>query len=53
MSSSGEKQGDREAMERVQGRMVRDGVPAETADRLARESMKRVDRQLREQGKRS
>ena len=53
MSGGGEKQGDREAMERVQGRLVRDGVPADRAEKEARESIRRTDRLLREQGKRS
>ena len=46
--SGGERQGDREAMERVADRMVKDGVPKETALEKARESMRRTDRQLRE-----
>jgi hypothetical protein len=50
--SGGERQGDREAMHRVADRMVRDGVPKKTALEQARESMRRTDRQLRDQRKR-
>ena len=49
---SGERQGDRAAMERVADRMVRDGVPKQKAIEQARESMRRTDRQLRDQRKR-
>ena len=51
-ATSGEKRGDREAMRRVADRMVRDGVPGRVAIEKARESMRRIDRQHREQGKR-
>lgn len=49
---SGEKRGDRAAMERVIGRIRSDGVPYKQAKRMARESMERVDRKLRDEGKR-
>lgn len=39
---SGEKPGAREAMERVQGRLVESGTPPKDAQRLARESILRV-----------
>jgi len=39
---SGEKRGAREAMERVQGRLVESGTPSSEAQRLARESILRV-----------
>ena len=39
---SGEKPGAREAMERVQGRLVESGTPPKEAQRLARESIVRV-----------
>lgn len=39
---SGEKPGAREAMERVQGRLVESGTPPKEAQRLARESILRV-----------
>ncbi len=40
----GEKKGDRAAVVRVQGRLVRDGVPPREAKRLAVESMTRHER---------
>lgn len=39
---SGEKPGAREAMERVQGRLVESGTAPKEAQRLARESILRV-----------
>ncbi len=39
---SGEKSGAREAMERVQKRLVDSGSPPKEAERLARESVLRV-----------
>lgn len=39
---SGEKPGAREAMERVQSRLVESGTPPKDAQRLARESILRV-----------
>lgn len=42
---SGEKPGAREAMERVQGRLVESGTPPKEAQRLARESIVRVTEQ--------
>ena len=49
----GEKQGDRETMDRVTRDLVEANVPASKARELARESMQRVDRKLRKEGKRS
>ena len=40
----GEKKEDRAAVVRVQGRLVREGVPAREARRLAVESMTRHER---------
>ena len=42
---SGEKPGAREAMERVQSRLVESGTPPNDAQRLARESILRVTEQ--------
>lgn len=49
---SGEKQGDRAAMDRMTQRIMSNGVPADKAAQAARESMVRVDRKLRDEGKR-
>ena len=49
---SGEKTGDRAAMERVIRRIRGDGVSYKQARKMARESMERVDRKLRDEGKR-
>lgn len=49
---SGEKQGDRDVMSRNTRDLVNSGVPARKAEDMARESMIRMDRKLREQGKR-
>ena len=51
-ATNGERSGDREAMRRGADRMVREGVPGRVAIEKARESMRRIDRQHREQGKR-
>lgn len=48
----GERQGDREVMDRNKRDLVDAGVKPEKADQMARDSMKRVDRKLREEGKR-
>lgn len=48
----GEKQGDREAMDRVTRKILESGVDSSTAREMARESMIRTDRKLREEGKR-
>lgn len=52
MSSGGERDGDRAVIERNVRDMIDSRVPAKKAEQLARESMLRVDRKLREQGKR-
>ena len=49
---SGEKQDDRKVMENNTRDLVNSGVKPAKAEQLARESMKRVDRQLREKGER-
>lgn len=50
---SGERQGDREAIDRVAKRIIEHGgFSAEEAQRRAVESMRRVDRMQRERGKR-
>ena len=49
---SGEREGDREAMRRVQKAIQDDGIPREQAAKMARESIERVDRRQRKQGKR-
>lgn len=49
---SGERDGDREAMARVTQRFIDGGMDPREAERRARESMRRVDRMQREQGKR-
>lgn len=51
-AGGGERDGDREVMRRNQGDLVKSGVDPRKAEKMARESMVRVDRQLREQGKR-
>lgn len=45
---SGEKQGDRQVIERVTERGIKSGLPPAVAHREAVESMKRVDRQRRD-----
>ena len=51
-TTSGEQAGDRAAIDRTADRMIRDGVPKKVAHKKAVESMRRVDRRLRELGKR-
>jgi len=48
----GEKQDDRKVMDHVTRDLVQSGVKPEKAKQMARESMIRVDRKLRKQGKR-
>jgi hypothetical protein len=48
----GERDGDRAAMDRVTRDLVASGVKPAVAQQKARESMIRVDRDLRKQGKR-
>lgn len=48
MTGTGEKQGDRAAMERVADRMISSGVKPEKAIEAARESMQRVDKRQRD-----
>tara|TARA_R110000823_G_scaffold4724_1_gene18703 strand:+ start:1664 stop:1813 length:150 start_codon:yes stop_codon:yes gene_type:complete len=48
----GEKIGDRKVMDTNVRDMVESGVKPERARKEARESMQRVDRKLRDQGKR-
>ena len=48
----GEKPRDREVMDNNTRDLVESGVRPEKAREMARKSMVRVDRQLREQGKR-
>lgn len=55
----GEKQGDREAMDRVHRELIGQHNPTtgrrwtpQEAEQASRESMRRVDARLREQGKR-
>jgi hypothetical protein len=49
---SGERKGDREAIDRVTERIIGNGVRPEEAHEAARKSMERVDRKMREEGKR-
>lgn len=49
---AGERDGDREVMRNVQRDLVESGVNPRKAEQLARESMERVDRRLREERKR-
>lgn len=48
----GERQGDREVLDRLTKDAIDAGMSSETARRKAREAMLEVDRRLREQGKR-
>lgn len=48
----GEKQGDREAMDRMTARILKNVPDPRKAEQMARESMVRVDRKLRDEGKR-
>lgn len=49
---SGEREGDRQVIENNVRDMIADGVKLDKARKAARESMLRVDRKLREDGKR-
>jgi len=51
-ASGGERSGDRKIIEENKRDMVESGVKPRKAEQLARESMIRVDRKLREEGKR-
>ena len=51
-ASGGERDGDRAVMEKNKRDLVDGGVRPDVAERMARESMRRVDAKLREQGKR-
>jgi len=51
MSAAGEKEGRREAMDKITARLVADGVRPDAATKQARESMLRVDRTLAKQGR--
>ncbi len=48
--SEGEKQGDREVMDRNVRDLVEANVPPDKAREMAKESMQRVDRKLRRGG---
>jgi len=48
----GEKQGDRDVIDRNTRDLVESGVRPDVAKRMARESMERVDRKLRDERKR-
>lgn len=48
----GEKQGDREIIDRNTRDLIASNVRPDVAKRMARESMERVDRKLRNEGKR-
>lgn len=50
--TSGEKKGDREIIDRNTRDLVNSGVKPDKAEKMARESMERVDRKLRDEGKR-
>ena len=52
VTSTGEREGDREAMDRSVKRMVDSGETSEQAQRLTRESFVRVDRAMRKDGRR-
>ena len=49
---NGERDGYREVMRRNQRDLVEGGVDPRKAEKMARESMQRVDRKLRDEGKR-
>lgn len=49
---SGEREGDRKIIADNKRDMIESGVKPKKAEQLARESMIRVDRKLREEGKR-
>lgn len=48
----GERQGDREAMDRMTERIMQNVPDSKKARDMARESMQRVDRKLRDEGRR-
>lgn len=49
---SGEKAGDRQVIESNTRDLINAGVKRDKAEQMARESMRRVDQKLRDQGKR-
>jgi len=49
---SGEREGDRDVMSRNTRDLMDAGIKREKAEKMARESMLRVDRKMREEGKR-
>jgi len=49
---NGEREGDREVMHRNKRDLIEGGVNPKKADEMARDSMRRVDRKLRDEGKR-
>lgn len=51
-ASGGERHGDREAMEKNTRELRDSGLSSRKAEELARESMRRVDRKLRDEGRR-
>jgi len=50
---SGEKQDDRKVMDKNVRDLVDAGAKPDTAKQMSRESMQRMDRKLRDEGKRS
>lgn len=50
--SGGERGGDREVIERHTRELREAGVSPRRAEEMARESMRRVDRKLRDEGRR-
>ena len=51
-TSGGERSNDRDVIDRMTKRMMGSGVPAGDAVKAARQSMTRVDRQMRDEGRR-
>lgn len=51
-ASGGERADDRDVIDRMTKRMMSSGVPSDVAQREARQSMTRVDRKLRDEGRR-
>lgn len=49
---AGERDGDRDVIHRNTRDLIESGVKPKLAKKLARESMERVDRRLRDEGKR-
>ena len=49
---SGEKPDDRAAIDRMTRRIMSEGVPAPAAVEKAKDSMRRVDQKLRDEGRR-